>query len=1186
MVTPRPRSTVGKQRVGIQIAEALAYAHAQGVIHRDIKPSNLLLDEHGTVWVTDFGLAHDNSDTLSLTHTGDLLGTLRYLAPERLTARGDERSDIYGLGVTLYELVCGRPAYAEADRAMLLHQLMHLDPPRLRKLNGRVSSDLETIIHKAIERAPKERYASAAALALDLHRFLAGEPIAARRVLFWERAWKWAKRSPAVAALLVVLHVAAAALLITFVISYIQIDRALALANDEKLKAQSARNQERVARERADEARASALAETYRASLGEVRALRAGHLPGWRDLALGSVARLAKMPTPRRDLFELRTEAVAALGGFDIVEVAEFIGMSNTPETLAFSPDSRFLAAAATNRRLYLWENRGSPSQWSLVEEDDNRGQPGMIKVAPARPSVAFLAEGSLAYTTADSRITFYDSRGRPSRRRPLEAGPGPESRLATDRLGRFIAVGRGSGQIDLYDVATGALCRSLSAQPTAIALSPDGEQLAAIGPHGSVELHRTNSSGAPISLVQIRGKVSCLAFSPDGSVLGACVDGQGTAILCDVAGRKEPITLRGHKNNLHALAFSPDGEWVATTSFDHTARVWDARTAQMLAILRGRWIALSVAFSPDGELLAVSHGMGSEQVRLYHIRGRREQKRLAGHRYGATSLAIHPRQPVLASGADDGDIIIWDSETWRPRQRWHSAESRVSTLAFSPDGALLASGNGTASNHARSDSPIMLWDTATQMRRQVLYGQRNGVWSVTFDASGQRVASIGMDGNLFVWDAVSGRVLRRESIGSQEGMSVAFIGDGRHVAASVADQLAIVDLEGKEPARRVVLPHGWGRFVVDPRRGCLVVGGSDGELSSLSLPDLTLGRHLAKAHEGIVWSLAFSGDGRMLATGGADRRVVLRDPETFEPWLEFPEWTGVVKSLAFDPSGTKLAVAGTDADVAVWDLERIHDGLLNLRLAWDQPPPAVDPESAGSGENKARPTVAVITPATTDPLGVGTASSLIESGIKAIEDGRRTDAIRILREVCPRLRALVLTNPGADSLARWLAVGLISLGSALRSEDRVADADAVIREARQVVEGMRHPAWTDLYNLARAYALASLSPPTPEEREQAANRAIDFLGRTVKAGMNDDALIDRDHDLDPLRMRRISARLCSTEAFLLIRSPARLSRKPAHRGPTRASRPRRTSRRSARSARPRHRRLKRSIAPSSRLRT
>ena len=109
-------------------------------IHRDIKPSNLLLDERGTVWVTDFGLAHDASDTSTLTHTGDFLGTLRYMAPERFDGRGDARADIYGLGVTLYELACGRPAYAEADRAVLIHQILHQDPPRPRQLDPRIAA--------------------------------------------------------------------------------------------------------------------------------------------------------------------------------------------------------------------------------------------------------------------------------------------------------------------------------------------------------------------------------------------------------------------------------------------------------------------------------------------------------------------------------------------------------------------------------------------------------------------------------------------------------------------------------------------------------------------------------------------------------------------------------------------------------------------------------------------------------------------------------------------------------------------------------------------------------------------------------------------------------------------------------------------------------------------------------------
>jgi len=133
-------------RIGVQVAEALAYAHAQGILHRDIKPSNLLLDRNGTVWVADFGLAKGIGAD-DLTHTGDIVGTVRYLAPERFEGAGDARADIYALGLTLYELLALRPAYEEKDRANLICQVTQEEPPRLRKLNRKVPLDLETIVH-------------------------------------------------------------------------------------------------------------------------------------------------------------------------------------------------------------------------------------------------------------------------------------------------------------------------------------------------------------------------------------------------------------------------------------------------------------------------------------------------------------------------------------------------------------------------------------------------------------------------------------------------------------------------------------------------------------------------------------------------------------------------------------------------------------------------------------------------------------------------------------------------------------------------------------------------------------------------------------------------------------------------------------------------------------------------------
>ena len=153
--------------IGVQVANALEYAHKQGVQHRDIKPSNLLLDTQATVWVTDFGLAKAD-DQQNLTHTGDILGTLRYMPPEAFDGKTDARSDVYSLGLTLYELLAFRPAFDEKDRNRLIKQVTHEEPARLSKLNRQVPRDLETIVHKAIDKDPKQRYGSAGSLGRGL----------------------------------------------------------------------------------------------------------------------------------------------------------------------------------------------------------------------------------------------------------------------------------------------------------------------------------------------------------------------------------------------------------------------------------------------------------------------------------------------------------------------------------------------------------------------------------------------------------------------------------------------------------------------------------------------------------------------------------------------------------------------------------------------------------------------------------------------------------------------------------------------------------------------------------------------------------------------------------------------------------------------------------------------------------
>jgi serine/threonine protein kinase/tetratricopeptide (TPR) repeat protein len=254
----KPTYWHGVARIGVQVADALEYAHKQGILHRDIKPSNLLLDTRGTVWVTDFGLAKA-SDQPNLTHTGDILGTLRYMPPEAFEGKSGARGDVYSLGLTLYELLALRPAFGEKDRGRLVHQVTTEEAPRLEKVNPEIPRDLETIVHKAVESEAAHRYATAGELAADLQRFLDDEPIQARRATPAEQLLRWSRRHPGIAALSGAL---AAVLIFVAAVSLVVAGRMAGLARE---RARAARDAVEAAREaelaRRQEAEQRTLAE-------------------------------------------------------------------------------------------------------------------------------------------------------------------------------------------------------------------------------------------------------------------------------------------------------------------------------------------------------------------------------------------------------------------------------------------------------------------------------------------------------------------------------------------------------------------------------------------------------------------------------------------------------------------------------------------------------------------------------------------------------------------------------------------------------------------------------------------------------------------------------------------------------------------------------------------------------------
>ena len=460
----------------------------------------------------------------------------------------------------------------------------------------------------------------------------------------------------------------------------------------------------------------------------------------------------------------------------------------------------------------------------------------------------------------------------------------------------------------------------------------------------GPIQIVPTGGQGPAFSLGHGRGYFAALAFSPDSAYI-ASVDGR-KLVIWDLAKRQELLTLSGHKEEITAIAFSPDGSLVATSCGDSMTRIWDARDGRAMAVLPGPWYMRKVAFSPDGEYLAASADPGP--VCLYQLKGQREQRRLVGHKFIAHSLAFHPRLAQLASASDDHTVIVWHAGSARPVWRLPDCAAGTDGLAYSPDGSLLAIGAGSGGGQYRPGD-IQLCDAENGSVRRVLSGHMGGVRALAFDPTSRRLATADTTGIVIIWDVTTGQIVRRQTETPWDVLSIAFVDEGRRlVTRAQKGSIVLYDVQGTEPGRDVAVTGGIHGFVVDPARNDLILAETDGGLCRVSLPDFGTVHRLEKAHDGMIVSLALSRDGRLLASSGMDRRVVLRDAMTFEVLLTFPGWTGVVRDLAFDASDRWLAFAGSDTDVCLWDIKMVHAELVNLGLAWDDPAQAVTSSRVG----------------------------------------------------------------------------------------------------------------------------------------------------------------------------------------------------------------------------------------------
>jgi serine/threonine protein kinase/WD40 repeat protein len=633
-------------RVGAQAALALEHAHQQGIVHRDVKPSNLMLDAQGTLWVTDFGLARTEA-TVSLTLTGDLVGTLRYMSPEQALGRPvlvDHRTDVYSLGLTLYELLTLTPAFPGTDRQALLRQIIQDEPPSPRRLAPGVPVDLETIVLKATAKDPDQRYASAQELADDLDRFLDDRPILARRPSLAQRARRWGRRHRALA-------VALAASLAVLVVGALFGTTGFAI------------KQRQWARDR-DAAARQAREAHYHALLNRTAALRLGRAPGYRQQAWDDLKTAATLDVPCRDLEAIQAEAVACLGdpiGLSPVE-APTVPRQSRPTRL--SPDGLLVAEGHGNcvqlhsRTERRWKSAVSPlgSVYDLTFTPDGR-----LLVAGCEEGVAVWAVPELG--------PWSFLRG------------GNVHSVAVDPSSRLLATaGR---KLELWSLSSNRLIFSLAppVNGARVEFSADGKLLLAVGADGVV-VRGWPVADTPEKLHlggHIQG-VPSVAFSPDGATL-ASGSKDHLARLWDVRTGALRHTLSGHRAGIEAVAFSPDGALLATGDVVGNLLLWDAGTGALLH--RGYFTHAQsriwrLQFDRAGGLLVAAGEGGLAAWDVRRGKAVRLVSRSLTERTGLIDVALHPSGDAAVGLDRWGNLFVLGL--------WHNATPRLLGLRARPE--------------------------------------------------------------------------------------------------------------------------------------------------------------------------------------------------------------------------------------------------------------------------------------------------------------------------------------------------------------------------------------------------------------------------------------------------------------------------------------------------------------------
>jgi WD40 repeat protein len=906
------------------VARAVHYAHQRGILHRDLKPANILLSaragdplESWTPLVADFGLAKrvEGTQSAGLTRAGSIVGSPGYMAPEQADGGREAITtavDVHALGAILYELLTGRPPFRAGTVLETLRVVREEEPARLRPLNSRVDRDLETIVLKCLEKAPSRRYGSAAALAGELDRWLAGRPIQARPVGAVERLVKWARRRRTVAALLLVgiLAVSASALAIGSLFAW---------------------NGESTLRHQAEDRLIGTVKQQVEMREDDYfhRILAAEQALTQHDPDKAGVL-LEGCPTDLRGwewrhlTRRLRSEIRVLQGHTGVLCATEF------------KPTGRNDRCPTEILPGSLWG--GSPN---------------------TAPTLLGLSAGSLE--SAPARLHGPD---------------GTAYGLCFDRSGTRFATAGAEGIVKVWNVVEGKMTHLIRAHrgwASGVAFSPDGARLATSGQDGIVRIwgigQDSGDGGRELSILTGHdGPVFGVAFGPDGTRV-ASAGSDGTVRVWEAAGVGSDAVsvLRGHAGAVMGLAFHPDGRRIASGGADRHVRIWDSSTGHELASFQaetGHRIN-AVAYGPDGARLAV--GSHDRSVSIWDTITLRRIIDYPGHSGPVLYVGFSPRGEILASASQDATIKLWDpdSEPGMQQFRVEPAKAPAEETAISADRwpaesprwfggpAFAPTQNELAA--AGTEGTVAAWDADGRVKR-LFRGGPGPMFAVAYSPDGHGLAAVGTDRRARLWDLRPGHDPITLADAREGFSSMAYRPGGQMLATGGGDPPHVIQVpEGKvirsdEDGRTIRLwDASTGREVrsmrghvgpvhtlaFDPEGKRLASAGAD---RMIRIWDPDSGRVLTglAGHSGAVFALAFSPDGMTLISAGFDQVIRVWDVGSGRTIRTLSGHTNWVLGLAFSPDGTRLASAGADQTVRLWDPTRGRE-VLALRGARDR---------------------------------------------------------------------------------------------------------------------------------------------------------------------------------------------------------------------------------------------------------